>query len=58
MSVEALQTQRDSQLVLRNQLLQLTQIEINTRTLHSINKNIEELNRKTIDGGLRGAGII
>lgn len=58
MQAEALQTQKDSQLVLRNQLLQLTQIEINTRTLHSINKNIEELNRKTKDGGLRGSGII
>lgn len=33
--------------VMRNSLLQLSQIEANTRRLHNIDRNIEELNRKT-----------
>lgn len=56
MQAEALQTQKDSQLVLRNQLLQLTQIEINTRYLKLMYQIMDKVYGR--DSSLRGSGII
>lgn len=36
----------ENQIIFRNALQNLVQIEYNTRTLHNINKNIEEMNNK------------
>ena len=52
---EVLTISRANQEVFRNMLLQIIQIEANTRRLHNIDKNITELNAKT-KNGLAGVG--
>ena len=55
MQAEALNTSKASQEVLRNQLLQLVQIEINTRYLKGIYEGIQAMRDKY---GFRGVGIV
>ncbi|WP_312900190.1 tape measure protein [Chryseobacterium taichungense] len=51
---EALKIHRENQKVFKNQLLQLTQIEYNTRPLKGIFEQIKELNSKVKGGKLAG----
>jgi len=55
MQGEALKVHQDSNIVLKNSLLQLTQIEINTRYLKSI---FSILNSQNSGGAVRAAGLV
>ncbi|MCT4151279.1 tape measure protein [Elizabethkingia anophelis] len=53
-----LEMQDKSSAVMRESLIQLSKIEFNTSRLHSIDKNMAELNSKiTNNNGLRGSGL-
>ena len=53
-----LEMQDKSSAVMRESLIQLSKIEFNTSRLHSIDKNMSELNSKiTNNNGLRGSGL-
>lgn len=43
--------------IIKNILIQLMKIEENTRKLHSVDKNLAELNSKVTNNSLRGSGL-